>query len=285
MTNAAADLYLEMAGNIIPAIATANAMTAGLCVLQAFKVMREEFGRARMVRGDSTSHAHKHLAYKFKVFLERSAARVINTDTLKPPNPNCSVCGVVQSRLVVDKNRATLQNLVQDILKDQLGYGDEFSINNEVGILFDPELDENLLKKFSDLGINGDSFLTVIDDDDNPRVNLSLSISEQYVTPYSNMERSDSCRPLPEDSKPIFLPQKLNIPRKPADTASSTQNDNLNGSGPSNGVPTAKRKRDSEDFDDDQPRNTKQGKTHKPSTDESIISIDDAAAGAIVIEE
>lgn len=115
-----------------------------------------------------------------QVFLERSAARVINTDTLKPPNPNCSVCSVTQSRLVVDPARATLNDLVEDVLKLKLGYGEEFSINNEVGTIYDPELDDNLSKKFSDLGIKADSFLTVIDEDeDNPRVNLSLSISEQ----------------------------------------------------------------------------------------------------------
>ncbi|KAL8686227.1 MAG: hypothetical protein Q9224_005515 [Gallowayella concinna] len=151
----------QMAGNIIPAIATTNAMTASLCVLQAFKVMKGELNKARMV------------------FLERSGARVINSESLRPPNPNCPVCGVMQSRLVVDPSRATLNDLVEDILKSNLGYGDEFSISNEIGTLYDPDLEDNLSKKFSELGVGADSFLTIIDDDEeNPRVNLSLTISE-----------------------------------------------------------------------------------------------------------
>ena len=39
-----------MAGNIIPAIATTNAMTAGLCALQAFKVLKDNLDEAKMVR-------------------------------------------------------------------------------------------------------------------------------------------------------------------------------------------------------------------------------------------
>ena len=152
----------QMAGNIIPAIATTNAMTAGLCVLQAFKVMREDLSKARMV------------------FLERSGARAINSDTLKPPNPNCAVCGVMQSRLIVDPERATLSDLVDGVLKKQLGYGEETTVNNEVGTLYDSELDDNLPKRLGELGVTADSFLTVIDDEDgNPRVNLSLSVSEK----------------------------------------------------------------------------------------------------------
>ena len=86
----------------------------------------------------------------------------------------------MSSRLLVDPARATLNDLVEGVLKLQLEYGEEFSVNSEVGTLYDPELDDNLSKTFSDLGIKADSFLTIIDDDDeNPRVNLSLSISEK----------------------------------------------------------------------------------------------------------
>lgn len=43
-------LLSGMAGNIIPAIATTNAMTAGLCVLQSFKVFQNDLSHARTVR-------------------------------------------------------------------------------------------------------------------------------------------------------------------------------------------------------------------------------------------
>ena len=251
----------QMAGNIIPAIATTNAMTAGLCVLQAFKVMREDLRKARMV------------------FLERTGARVINSDTLKPPNPNCNVCGVTQSRLIIDPARATLNDLVQDVLKSQLGYGDEFSINNEVGTLYDPDLDDNLSKKFSELGVKADNFLTITDEDEaNPRVNLSLSISEKS---------------LPDDGKPIHLPGTLTIPRKPKTEPATAMNGlTMNGHTNTNGAAGTKRKRDIEESDDAPVASeAKRGKIHKNvkaegyNGDDVVIADDGNDDGAIVIDD
>ena len=247
----------QMAGNIIPAIATTNAMTASLCVMQAFKVMQGDINKAKMV------------------FLERSGARVVNSDTLKPPNPDCNVCGVMSSTLVIDPDRATLNDLVEDVLKSQLGYGDEFSINNEIGTLYDPDLDDNLSKKFSDLGVKADSFLTVIDDDEeNPRVNLSLAILEKT---------------LPEDTKAVQLPKKLFIAHKTKNVPAPVTNGEMNGYATVSPVGT-KRKRGLEDPENGLQQENKRGKMQMPSKaigfqDDDLVIADDSNDGAIVIDD
>ncbi|KAL9104540.1 MAG: hypothetical protein Q9163_000513 [Psora crenata] len=245
----------QMAGNIIPAIATTNAMTAGLCVMQAFKILREELSAARMV------------------FLERNGARVINSDTLKPPNPNCTVCGVVQSRLTVDPERAILKDLVEEVLKKQLEYGEEITINTDVGTIYDPELDDNLPKKFLDLGIQTDSFITVVDDDEeNPRVNLSLSILES---------------PLPSDSKPVVLPSGVTVPRKPkvalAPSPAPLTNGTTNGHAAPIGTSAAgmKRKRSLEESSNESHQALKKWKMVANTS----IFIEDSHDGAIVIDD
>ncbi|KIE02655.1 Molybdenum cofactor biosynthesis, MoeB, partial [Metarhizium majus ARSEF 297] len=156
----------EMAGNIIPAIATTNAIVAGLCILEAFKVLKGDYGQAK------------------EVFLQPFApTRLLGSDTSRKPNPDCPVCSAFNVTIKVDLSRATLNDVVEDIIKKQLGLEEkEFVLNNEVGIVYDADETDNLPKKLSDLGIKGGSFLTVIDeDDDEPLVNIVINIEEGAV--------------------------------------------------------------------------------------------------------
>ncbi|RKK92733.1 Ubiquitin-activating enzyme E1-like [Fusarium oxysporum] len=159
----------QMAGNIIPAIATTNAIVAGLCVLQSFKVLKGEYAQSK------------------EVFLTPFApARLLAPDRSREPNPECPVCSVYFTSIVADLSRATLKDLVDDIVMSKLGFeGKEFVVNNDIGTLvecFEDGDDENLPKKLTDLGIKKDSFLTVIDqDDEDTLVNVVINVQEGFV--------------------------------------------------------------------------------------------------------
>ncbi|KIW21474.1 hypothetical protein PV08_02054 [Exophiala spinifera] len=174
----------QMAGNIIPAIATTNAMVAGLCVMQAFKVLRGDYAKAKWL------------------WLWNGALR---TDKLEDPNPECPVCSVAMARIHVDLEKATLKDLVEDILRAKLGYGEEITVMSDAGVVYDPDLEDNLEKKLSELNISDASFILVKDEeDDDPRVDLQLAIEAKKLT---------------DEAKIVELVEReghtITIPRKP----------------------------------------------------------------------
>ncbi|KAF4339999.1 ubiquitin-like 1-activating enzyme E1 B [Fusarium beomiforme] len=179
----------QMAGNIIPAIATTNAIVAGLCVLQSFKILKGEYAQSK------------------EVFLTPFApARLLAPDRSREPNPECPVCSVYFTSIVADLSRATLKHLVDDIVKSKLGFeSKEFVVNNDIGTLvecFEDGDDENLPKKLGDLGIKKDSFLTIIDqDDEDTFVNVVINVQEGT---------------LKEDEKPVkaTFSENPKIPRR-----------------------------------------------------------------------
>lgn len=217
----------QMAGNIIPAIATTNAIVAGLCVLQSFKVLKGNYGQAK------------------EVFLTPFAAqRLLAPDRSREPNPGCPVCSVFTVGVTVDPSRTTLNDLVDGVLKKHIGFGQkEFSLHNDVGVLYDPDETENLPKKLSELGkaglytsmsgladhllgINDGSFLTVIDDDEEDTwVNVVINIEEGYVTEFRRADPKLTCPALSTRTKRSRLPaqssqrstespsRSLNLPR------------------------------------------------------------------------
>ena len=251
----------QMAGNIIPAIATTNAMVAGLCVMEAFKVLKGEYARTKLL-----------LLWNGR----------LDTEQLEKPNPECAVCSIAMARIHVDLEKATLKDLVDDILKTNFSYGQEITVMSDAGIIYDPDLEDNLDKKLTTLGIDDASFILVKDEeDDNPRVDLQLGVEAM---------KSD------EGKKPVALVQKegetFEIARKPrkASVTETTNGDNDDVEVVTNGttLPTtsAKRKRAFSDSGADgteTPAKKLQTANAKNSSEKAIVIEEDD--GALVIDD
>lgn len=194
----------QMAGNIIAAIATTNAIIAGVCVLQSFKILKNDLKATKTV------------------FLSRRPERVFNNESMTQPNADCSVCGVAQLVLKADVDRMTLGQLVGPILQETLGYSEEISILTK-DLIYDPDFDDNCAKTLKDLSIVNGTFVTVIDDDDDEdgqsRVNLNIIIqhttslpeTEAYVVPVApEIPRRQKKSPLVESDRIVSSAPETN---------------------------------------------------------------------------
>ena len=253
----------QMAGNIIPAIATTNAMIAGLCVMQAFKVLKGENAKSKMI------------------FLDRGHMSATSFDE---PNPNCVVCNTAMARLQVDPEKATLNDLVQVVLKTKLSYGDEISILSEKGLVYDPDLEDNLEKKLSDLGIAESSAITIKDendgDNDEPRLDLRLFIE---------MKKVDADTDGPAVRLMLKDGETFNIPRKPKTALPSAPvtngHDSIEGANGTVAGPSAKRKRDADEAGlDTEDTPVKKVQMSKPTNAAEVTIIEDDD-GAIVLDD
>ncbi|KAH8205304.1 hypothetical protein TruAng_000551 [Truncatella angustata] len=251
----------QMAGNIIPAIATTNAIVAGVCVLESYKVLKGDYNDAK------------------EVFLTPFAPqRLLAPDRPRQPNPECPVCSSFYTGIYVDLSRATLNDVVEDFAKVQLGYNDkEFSITSESGLLYDPDETDSLSKKLTDIGLKSGSFLTIVDEaDEDVFVNVVLSILETKETlgdkPIKGLE-PDKAPEIPRKPKKEPVPESNGV----------AQTNGKHTLGSDAGPNDLKRARDD---DADAPSSTKKAKTAQRPDDDDIVVVDDAAApGAILIDD
>lgn len=93
----------SMAGNIIPAIATTNAITAGVVVLQTFKVLQNELDKCKSVYMRLRPNPRQQL--------------IVPEKFLSAPNPNCYVCSAEPAiHLRIDTKRMLIKEFRDEVL-------------------------------------------------------------------------------------------------------------------------------------------------------------------------
>lgn len=93
----------SMAGNIIPAIATTNAITAGVVVMQTFKVLQNELEKCKSVYMRLRPNPRQQLLVPEKF--------------LTAPNPNCYVCAAEPAiHLRIDTKRMHIKEFRDEVL-------------------------------------------------------------------------------------------------------------------------------------------------------------------------
>ena len=133
----------EMAGNIIPAIATTNAIIAGWIVLEALKILGGRADAAVRV-------CNRHPSGKKRDILLQGSA-------LDLPNPECMVCSKSPVTLSLDTSRFTVGMLIDLVIKKHFSFNkptiDATTLGGESSDQLcegvdDDELDEEEIAKY-----------------------------------------------------------------------------------------------------------------------------------------
>lgn len=104
-----------IAGNIIPAIATTNAIVAGLQILQAFHILRDQ------VEGKKGG-LKKSCRYTYCLRDKTRKGFYLLPTTLPDPNPKCFVCKNAVINLTLNTCTWSLEMLLRRVIKKELGF-------------------------------------------------------------------------------------------------------------------------------------------------------------------
>ena len=123
-----------VAGNIVPAIATTNAVVAGLQVLELLRLVEQKC----ILSEERTSLAEVGRYTYCQRFPTGRKCVLLQPVALEGPQPTCYVCRNATIPVALDTNETTLQTFVDVVLKKKLGFIDPAVDKGNSG-LFDSE--------------------------------------------------------------------------------------------------------------------------------------------------
>jgi len=185
----------SMAGNIIPAVATTNAIVAGITVLQARKILAT-------LPHSSTDHTLTSIKQLTNVFIstDRKTGAIIQPIALEEPNPECYQCNALEQPVRVKMNMSlfTLRSLYEQLIRNHLKmnkpdvYIDDGS--NRILISADDDEedeDEKMSKTLDQFKLINGTILSCDEEFDNNNNDFSNSISIQHMKVKLMLEHTD----------------------------------------------------------------------------------------------
>ncbi|KAH8813723.1 hypothetical protein DL96DRAFT_1625225 [Flagelloscypha sp. PMI_526] len=207
----------EMAGNIIPAIATTNAIVAGMIVLQALHML------AGRLRARASAAGQQDLSKKIETGpFDGSTMRLVNVVASKPnepfcayktsnPKSGCGVCRDTYATLKCDTGRT----LLGDVVKGILGVDEpEVAIFEGNRLLYDLDMPENLDKTLEDLGVARGKFLTIVDEEDPDEEGFVKGTIQLAVAALPTNSKDPWILPTPQPNPPRYKKPSTMPPRE-----------------------------------------------------------------------
>ena len=112
-----------IAGNIIPAIATTNAICAGLQILQVFSIIKAQLElKQREAKKEDLDSLKEICCYVNCIRNKTRNGLYLTASSLELPNPKCFVCSRATIPLTLDVTKWTLEEFLKRICKARLGF-------------------------------------------------------------------------------------------------------------------------------------------------------------------
>ena len=183
-----------IAGNIIPAIATTNAIVSGLQMIQVVNILK-----GQMKTGEKGGFLQESCQYINCIRQSTRNGLYLTASKLNPPNPKCFVCRQATVPLTINVGNWTLEAFLKRIVKQELGF-EEPSLMLDGDIIWEEGEDAdtkayqpNLVKTLNKLPCGGIQHGTVLEIEDfsqDLQVNVCMAHQEVWEgEEYDNPEQ------------------------------------------------------------------------------------------------